>query len=301
MTAKDAAKLNMYRAVEAHCDNNIGVISATPAFETALTVFKTKIEAIDTTGQQKSAPLKGITADKNNLKQSLCQRASDVANIVYAFAAANSNSALKEEVNFPISKLTKASDATLLQMCRQIHDKAFANSAPLELNYGLTPQMLTELQTVIDNYAAATPKPRTATSQRKTLTTNLRQLFKEADAVLLDQMDRLVVTFRESNPNFVTTYENARIIVDPPTTTTQLKGTVTKASDNTPVAGATITIIETGKTAKTTTTGKYTIKPLAPNKYTVKVTATGFQDFQAAEVDVKLGAVNSFDAALTDI
>jgi hypothetical protein len=301
MIAKHAAKLNMYRAVESHCDSNTGVISATPAFQNAFTVFKTKIATIDTTGQQKNTPLKGITVDKENLKQTLCQRASDVANIVYAFAAATSNSALKEEVNFPISKLARMKDTELAQICRQIHDKAFANKVPLQLNYGLTPQMLTDLQAAIDAYAAATPKPRTAMSQRKTLNASLRQLFKEADEVLLDQMDRLVVTFRESNPDFVTTYENARIIIDPSTTTTQLKGTVTKAADNAPVAGATVTIVETGKTAKTTTTGKYTIKPLAPNKYTVKVTATGFQDFQATDVDVKLGAVSNFNIVLVSV
>jgi anti-sigma regulatory factor (Ser/Thr protein kinase) len=40
-------------------------------------------------------------------------------------------------------------------------------------------------------------------------------LFKNADAILVGQMDRLVNDFAEANPAFVAGYENARIIVDP--------------------------------------------------------------------------------------
>jgi ABC-type uncharacterized transport system auxiliary subunit len=56
---------------------------------------------------------------------------------------------------------------------------------------------------------------------------NLRELFKQTDAILREQMDRLVVTFKATHPDFVKTYESTRIIVDPPKKSVQFKEIVT--------------------------------------------------------------------------
>ena len=46
---------------------------------------------------------------------------------------------------------------------------------------------------------------------------NIRNLFKQADAILVEQMDKLVETLSADNPDFVAAYKNAHIIVDPKT------------------------------------------------------------------------------------
>jgi hypothetical protein len=48
----------------------------------------------------------------------------------------------------------------------------------------------------------------------KSATTAIGGLFKDADTILKNKLDRLVLSFRVTNPDFYTNYLNARIIVD---------------------------------------------------------------------------------------
>jgi len=294
MSAKQNAKLNMYRTNEKHIDDNASIIAANPAFQTAFNKFKANIVAIQSAAQQKSVSLTGIAIDKTNAKQTLCQLAAKIAGFIYAYASASSNETLKQEMNFSVTALLRTRDGALVPRCQNIYDKAAANLAALE-DYGVNAAQLANLQTALDNYSAKTAKPRIALSGRKTATGNLAVLFKETDAILKDQMDKLVETFREEHSDFVQTYFSTREIIDPSTTTTQLKGTVTDKSAGTPIKGATLTIVELGKSTKTDAQGKYSFKSIANGKHTVTAATEGFADFQAEEVEVKLGAINSLN------
>ena len=55
------------------------------------------------------------------------------------------------------------------------------------------------------------------------------------------------------------------------------------------------------KSATTNAAGLYTIKPIPPGDYTVTVTAAGFNDFKAADINAKLGTATTLDVALEDI
>lgn len=291
MNTKQEAKLKMYRATEKHCDDNSSIVSSVPAFQTALTKFKEKISDIFSTTQKKEVALTGITADKNSAKQTLCQLAADVAGMISAFAAMNNNQVLKAEVNFSITKLSKSREDQLTIYCQTIHDKGLANLASIR-DYGVTQDVLTDLQNAINEFSEDTPKTRTATSQRKTLGSNLEQLFKEADYILKEQMDKLVVAFRASHPNFVATYQTTRIIIDPSKTTTQLRGKITDQTTNLPVKNALVEVIEAQITVKSNSKGDYLVKPLPSGTYTLRISATNYPTKEIDEVVAKLGEIN---------
>jgi hypothetical protein len=297
MNAIQQAKLKMYRATEKHCDDNASIIASLPAFQTALARFKAKIANILSTTQQKDVVLTGITTDKSNSKQMLCQIASDIANLVFAYADTNNNNTLKQEVNYNYTKLIKTREDQLAPRCQNIHDKALANIQNLE-DFGIESHKLTNLQDAINNYQENSPKTRTATSNRKTLNANLSQLFKETDSILKNQMDKLVVAFRNNNPNFVATYETNRIIIDPSKTTTQLRGKITSKADGKPIKNASIQIVEANITVQTNAKGDYLVKPLPVGEYTVRITATGFETKEIDEVDAKLGVINTLNVAM---
>ncbi len=297
MDAKLEAKLTMYQSVEDHCDDNSDIISANIAFQTAFNNFKTKIAAIVNTAQQADLSLTGFAAGKKTTKQDLCGMTADIASIIYAFADATGNEELKGEVNYSLTDLLRLKDSLLAPRCQNIHDKGFENKEALK-DYGITAATLTSLQNAIDTYIETIPKPRTAISSRKTLNSNLKQFFKEADAILENQMDKLAVTFKTANPDFVKTYFNLRKIPDTPTTTTQLKGIITNKSDETPIKDAVITVVELATTQKTNSSGEYQFKPIPNGTYTVRVTKEGFQTFEKDEIKVKLGVINHLDVEL---
>lgn len=297
MNAKQNAKFKMYRAVEQYCDDNHNLFKDLVAFNTAFTNFKAKIAELNSTSQQKNVVLTGIAKDKGNAKQNLAQKASDLAGEIFAFASVTGNQTLKQEVNFSISKLSQTSEEQFVSRCQNIHTRGTENLANLG-DYGVTQQSLNDLQTAITNYVANSPKTRTAKSNRKTLTANLSQLFKDADAILKEQMDKLVVALRPSNAAFVDNYEANRIIIDPSKTTTQLKGKVTNKTDGTPIKGATVNVVEANLTAITNSKGDYSIKPITIGLYTIKFNAVGFNEVIIEEFDAKLGDVNILNMSI---
>jgi Carboxypeptidase regulatory-like domain len=297
MNAKQNAKFRMYRATETHCSDNLEITKNMPAFTAAFNNFKAKLTEITGTTQQRSSVLVGITTDKNVSRQNLGKQASDAAGMIFAFASVIGNNTLKQQVNVSETKLVQTNEEQFVSRCQNIHAKGTEHLAMLA-DYGITEQTLNNLQSAIDEYVAKSPKSRTAKSSRKTMTANLSQLFREADIILKEQMDKLVVVFRAEHPDFVKTYEATRIIIDPATTTTQLKGKVTNQADGTPIKGAAVNVVEANLTVQTDAKGGYLVKPIIVGKYTVKFSAAGFASKEIDEVDAKLGAVNVLNVAL---
>lgn len=216
INARQNAKLNSYRATEKHIEDNAVITSSTPAFQTAFNILKAKIAAIVNTAQQKSGALTGVAADKKAAKQNLCKLAATVAGAIYAYASANNNETLQQSMNLPVTALMRARDEAVAPLCQMIHDRAESDFDALK-DYGIKPVHLTDLQTALADYFAKSINPRSAVSNRKTVNANLTVLFKEADEILKNQLDKLIELFREDHPDFVNTYFETRIIVDPPT------------------------------------------------------------------------------------
>lgn len=297
MNAYQKAKLLMVKGIIQLCDESPAIIALVVAFQNALTALKAKVAEIEETAELNSLSLTGITADKVNLKLILCQLAADLAGMIYAYASETANQTLKQEVNFSLTKLQKTRDSETALVCQAIHDRAFELKDVLE-NYGVTVEMLTALQTAINDYAAALPKPRTAIGKRKTRKEIIKQLFKELDEILNERMDALMGKFRTTHPEFYQTYFNLREIVDPSTTTTTLKGTITDSATATPIKNATITVVELSKTAQTDSAGEYSIKPIEHGKYTVKIEKEGYQTFEDDEIEIKMGDIRHLDVSL---
>ena len=103
-------------------------------------------------------------------------------------------------------------------------------------------------------------------------------------------MDKTVVGFKTTNPDFTKTYKTNRIILDPSKTATTLKGTVTNSADNTFVVGATVAIEGTKLNAITNDKGEYEIKLIA--------SASKFKDKRISNIAVKKGQINKQDISL---
>jgi hypothetical protein len=205
MNATQEAKLNMFRSTQKHCNDNPTIVDTIPAFKTATGTFNTTIAGIIATVQQEDLVTKGITIDKAEAKKTLCRLAIDIAAPIVAFAAATKNNKLLSEVNFTHSDLIRTKDDQLAPRCKNIYVAAKANEVALK-DYGITATTLDILLTTINNYQAKVPDPRNATAQKATIRTNLKNLIKEADDILKLQMDKTVLGFKATHPDFVKTY-----------------------------------------------------------------------------------------------
>jgi len=216
MNKREEAKVSMYKSVEAHCNTNQTIIATSVAFLASFNAFVAKLASLFTNETSAQKKTKGVALDKDGLKQVLIQAAYDIASVVFAYASKTKNETLRQSVSFTITDLDRLKDEFIVPVCTNIKAAANTNLTALA-DYGVTAAKLTALQTAMDNYAGATPKPRLAKTQKTTDNKNVRAIMKEIDDILKNEMDKTVVVFRAANPNFVTKYTEVRKIVDPGT------------------------------------------------------------------------------------
>jgi len=214
MNSRQEAKLSMYRAVQLHCNSNLAIINTNEAFTAAFAVFISKITLLLGSESVVSKQTKGEAKDKGSLKTILCQTATDLAALVFAYGNKTKNETLKQQVNYSFTDLDRIADDLIVPACTNIYNAANTNLAALA-TYGVTAPMLAAIQTSMTNYSDSVPKPQNTKATKKTENTNIKETIKEVDNVLKNEMDKLVVSYKTANPNFVETYFNVRVIIDP--------------------------------------------------------------------------------------
>jgi len=238
--------------------------------------------------------------DKTQLRKTLCEQAATVAAAVFSFAAASNNNQLKEEVNYPISELTRQRDEMLVPICNNISAAATANIASLT-TYGVTATTTGDLEDAIEDYAAIVALPRNAVTQRSAYTEAIRNLFKEADAIVKLQMDKLALQFKTANLQFYNTYKNNRIILDAATSTTQATGLITDSVTNQPIASVAIQVVNQPYTATGNSTGGYAIKIPVPGTYSITFTIGGYNTKTVTGVVITLGQSTTLNVQLVPL
>jgi hypothetical protein len=297
MLKTQEAKLNMYNAVIAYSDASTAITAAVAAYATTLTALKAKQAAIVTTAQGEEQVISGITVNKSDLKKTSCNSATTVAAAGFAYATSISDAVLQAKFNYAYSDLFRLKDDELPLILQNIHDEAntvVASLAP----FGVTAGVLTSLQTAIDNYTAKVSAPRNAVAQRKSYKAQLVTLFKETDALLKTQLDKLALQLKATEPDFYLTYKNNRIIIDGPTSTTKAEGTITDSVNAAGLFGVIVTV--DGQTYTTTTAldGTFTLLIPVPGIYTIIFAKAGYQTFQAVNIEIKLGETTTLNVQL---
>jgi Carboxypeptidase regulatory-like domain len=223
----------------------------------------------------------------------------DAAGLVFAYASATDNHQLKAAMDFTMTDLKRLNKETLVPTLQNILKGIQANLKELEA-YGLSAAHVEVLTVAIGDYTNQVPKPQQAKTVRTTYTKGIIKLIQETDALLKEQLDKLIVGFKKDHPEFVAKYRAARTIYDPPTQRTQIKGKVLAGDSGKLVKNATVTLNgPTSVALQTNAAGNFAIKPLPPGKYQVQIQAEGFADAVVEELLVKLGKVTRLEVSLT--
>jgi hypothetical protein len=212
LTAIQEAELNASRATEAHIDANIAIIDGIAAFLANFNGVKANNAAILEDAELKGASLT-TTSRKADLRLRLCDKTVKLAGVVQTYADDTADFQLGDDMKITASQLKRMRDDEFAPFCRFINHRASEHRAALK-DYNLSDADFTELQTLIDDYSAEAPKPRTAISQRKTTNANLAALFKD-NRNRFKKLDKQIETLREAHPDFVRTYFSTRETANP--------------------------------------------------------------------------------------
>jgi hypothetical protein len=301
MQIKQEAKLTMFRNTALTCREHNTITVLVPAFEKARLLLDMKISAITTLAGAEKLVGKGVGTGKKESHNTACIMAVDAAGLVFAYASATDNHPLKASMDFALSDLKRLNKETLVPTLQNILKGIQANLKELEA-YGLSAAHVEMLTMAIEDYTNHVPKPQQAKTVRTTYTKGIIKLIQETDTLLKNQLDKLIVGFKNDHAEFVAKYKAARTIYDPPTQRTQIKGKVLVGDTGKIVKSAMVTL--TGPTTvalETNAAGNFAIKPLPPGKYQVQIQAEGFADTVVGELLVKLGRVTRLPVSLTAV
>jgi hypothetical protein len=272
------------------------------AYGNAFTRFTGKIsdiEAADANAQKKT---NGVTKDKKKKRTAMTALAMLVKGAVQAYAASVSDNTLFESVNFSETKLKYGKSTTALSRASVIYTAA-NGILPQLASFGITAQILTNYQTAITDFEQFISAPKQAIVERVGANKDENKLINEADAILLNEMDKLMDNFKDTAPQFFMDYFDSRKITDLATHFTKFKiGVTWKDTPQQPVYGATVS----ARSLTTNHVFDFTsdVNGIAEEKvihdvYDITVTKPGTSTVTLSNVEIHLGEMKNLSVQLS--
>jgi len=287
MNKRNENKNSMYLSVKKVLNDNSIIWAAIIGIASVVALFIALLGLIQATDNKGTKKTKGITTSKHNKKVELIDMLLAVTGAIQSFANDIGDADLFELVNFTESDFENMSDSILLNKAVMIIEVATLHAADIDPK-GITAVKLVELQTVTTQYENLVPAPRNATSDKKSAKTFLKTLFKRVDDLLVHNLDKLMMQFKNSHPEFFEAYFNNRKIIDLGMHHTRLGGTITDADGN-PLSEVTIKAVEADLKTETDIEGVYLFKPFIAGIFTIIFEKTGYLSITQTLVEVGLG------------
>jgi hypothetical protein len=157
----------------------------------------------------------GAKASQEKATRELAQLAFEIAAATFACAAARGHVELKSRVAYGRWEVMSGSQADIHGRCANILAAA-REVEKLLPKFGVTAARLELLQKRLDAYDRARTRPCERKIENTVAAQDLRKAFAEAMSLLKEQLDKLLVQFEETQPQFVAKYRAARRIINLP-------------------------------------------------------------------------------------
>ena len=150
---------------------------------------------------------------ESQLRFSLINAILQFSTALRAYANSVKDEELKAKTTYGLSDLKKTADPILVDIGVLIF--ALANPLKSDLNrFFINENGFTELDLLLTTFKQAIPKRRVAAAASKNSTLKISDVFVTQDKLLKEEVDVLMLLFRNSQPDFYNAYRNARSIVD---------------------------------------------------------------------------------------
>lgn len=175
----------------------------------------------------------GAAQAKQLALTALGQAGAEIIGAVLSYATENSLPELAGKVNYAPSALIAGKARQVVSRATAVH--AAASEVVAELTeYGITAAKLTAFKRKIDAFDGLKTSPRSDIVKRSAANLLLPQLVRTAVNILKEQLDGLMVQFKDAQPNFYQEYFAARNIVSARGSTDEANSTFNKTKTSTP-------------------------------------------------------------------
>lgn len=155
----------------------------------------------------------GAVSSKDALLITVAAAAHEVAAGIHAYAQETGDPELAAEVDFSVTDIATGRPAAVVARCTNIAALGAEHLDSLA-DYNITQAKLTALTKKITAFEKQVPKPRQSVARKAAANKAARRLLKQGRDLLNGRMDKLMVQFRETQPDLYAEYKTARKIVN---------------------------------------------------------------------------------------
>lgn len=206
-------KLSMFEAVRTFLKANAERLSGIPALAKASTDFDAVVEQIKAKGLEVDTASAGKASKKAQAEEDLIDALVPVSSALVALASVSKDSELRARAAATESQLRKMRDTDLAKKAEGIRLDAAAK-LQAAADYGLTQEMLTELEGKTKAFSAAMGERESSVGQRVGAKSALMDLYSAADEILTGRVDNLMPLLRRKEPQLCEEYNSTRLIRD---------------------------------------------------------------------------------------
>ena len=236
MDTKSTNSLNMLQATKSCLATNKTLYKDIPAIvkaSGALDVIVTNILA----AQRQQASKEGLADAKAAVRKELAEAAHEIAALTHACATELGLDAIAKRTDLSLSDVQAGTGSEFVDRCKGV--LADANELSDESDdSGVTPAKIKNVKDLVAEFEELKPQPRAGAAIVRSATRRIAKLIADSSDLLQSRLDRLMVQFKKSQPDFFESYRAARKIVNQSASHEAASGKITRVSVTTSASKA---------------------------------------------------------------
>lgn len=232
MKEKQNVRFKMYLEVSGVMEKNVDKWTLVGELKNTYDEFVSNNDKLIELKGEHEKDIRPIINDKTKKREQLINNAVPISNVLQVFAFDKNDKGLAKTINFSRNKLNKSKDSELIDKCNTIwkaakklygksintaeqvisNSKKSKQDAPNINGYGLTGQMIDELEEANKLFIDAILALKDAVSHRNKSAKKITEVMKDNDRLLGYKMDRLMTLFETGQKDFYKSYREARTV-----------------------------------------------------------------------------------------
>ena len=213
MNLAQTKHFRMNENVQLTMDENTIIWNGVPVIVKVKNDFDEIIQRIQDLNEKAGNSSTSAAITKDKLRKSLVDKITLLAGKLYVLGEITENEELKAIGDITRRELHKARETDMDALTRPVIEKCREHTDVL-VDYGLTDDQVTETSTTLDSFNALIGKPRNILNQVYAAKSQMDELISEGMDLLNNKLDKLMLMFQHTNPDFYEQYKRARVIVD---------------------------------------------------------------------------------------
>jgi hypothetical protein len=189
----------------AYMNKNITIWTGTKAVVDTMGQLNGALGNVSQTAQDQETPIVGEEDKKALARHDLEDEIMRIAGALGSLATKTNDPVLAGQTELTLAQMDKMDADTLEETGNRISGLA---------DYNILQADLTAFGTMITNFHDAKTGPRTAVAKRASKTKALPGGVKSVNSILRNQLDKEMLMFKKSNPEFYAGYVSARVVVN---------------------------------------------------------------------------------------